>query len=73
MPRSTLAEPMSDRQENYILILGDRATDLARLDITQPAEISLYVQVFDLLQRSAVHGHDARDLIKRALADLSHE
>jgi transcriptional regulator with XRE-family HTH domain len=45
----------------------------ARLDITQPAEISLYVQVFDLLQRSAVHGHDARDLIKRALADLSHE
>lgn len=45
----------------------------ARLDITQPAEISIYVQVFDLLQRSAVYGHGARDLIGRALADLSHE
>lgn len=45
----------------------------ARLDITQPAEISLYVRVFDLLQRSAVYGHGARDLIGRALADLSHE
>jgi transcriptional regulator with XRE-family HTH domain len=45
----------------------------AGLDITQPAEITLYSQVFDLLQRSAVHGHDARDLIKRALGDLSHE
>ncbi len=44
----------------------------AGLDITQPAEISLYVQVFDLLQRSAVHGHGARDLIRRALRDLSH-
>ena len=44
----------------------------AGLDITQPAEISLYAQVFDLLQRSAVHGHGARDLIRRALRDLSH-
>jgi transcriptional regulator with XRE-family HTH domain len=45
----------------------------AGLDITQPAEISLYAQVFDLLQRSAVHGHDARDLIRCALDDLSQE
>jgi transcriptional regulator with XRE-family HTH domain len=45
----------------------------AGLDITQPAEISLYAQVFDLLQRSAVYGHDARDLIRRALGNLSHE
>ena len=44
----------------------------AGLDITQPVEIGLYVQVFDLLQRSAVHGHGARDLIRRALSDLSH-
>lgn len=44
----------------------------ARLDITQPAEVSLYAQVFDLLQRSAVHGHDARVLIRRALAGLGH-
>ena len=41
----------------------------AGLDITQPAEIGLYVQVFDLLQRSAVHGHGARDLIRRALRE----
>jgi hypothetical protein len=42
------------------------------LDITQPAEISVYAQVFDLLQRSAVYGLGARDLIAHALADLSH-
>jgi len=45
----------------------------ARLDITQPAEISLYAQVFDLLQRSAVYGHSARDLIRRALGGLRQE
>jgi Domain of unknown function (DUF5753)/Helix-turn-helix domain len=45
----------------------------AGLDITQPAEISLYTQVFGLLQRSAVYGHGARDPIKRALGDLRHE
>ncbi len=45
----------------------------AGLEITQPAEISLYAQVFDLLQRSAVYGHGARDLIKRALGDLNHQ
>ena len=45
----------------------------AGLDITQPAEISLYAQVFGLLQRSAVYGHGARDLIRRALGDLSRD
>ncbi len=45
----------------------------AGLNITQPAEVSLYVQVFELLQRSAVYGHRARALIGRALRDLSHE
>ena len=43
----------------------------AGLDITQPAEISLYAQVFDLLQRSAVYGRGARELIRRAVGDLS--
>jgi Domain of unknown function (DUF5753) len=45
----------------------------AGLDITQPAEISLYAQVFDRLQRSAVHGHGARDLVRRAVGDLSRQ
>jgi Domain of unknown function (DUF5753)/Helix-turn-helix domain len=45
----------------------------AGLDITQPAEISLYAQVFDLLQRSAVYGHCARDLIRHALGGLRQE
>ncbi len=45
----------------------------AGLDITQPAEISLYAQAFGLLQRSAVYGHRARELIARALAGLRHE
>jgi transcriptional regulator with XRE-family HTH domain len=39
----------------------------AGLDITQPAEISLYTQVFELLQRSAVYGHGARELIRHAM------
>jgi transcriptional regulator with XRE-family HTH domain len=43
----------------------------AGLDITQPAEISLYTQVFDRLQRSAIYGHGARELIRRAAGDLS--
>ena len=45
----------------------------AGLDITQPAEISLYAQVFGLLQRSAVYGRGARELIMRAVGDLSGE
>lgn len=45
----------------------------AGLDITQPAEISLYTQIFDLLQRSAVYGAGARELIARALAELNHQ
>lgn len=44
----------------------------AGLDITQPAEVGIYLHVFDLLQRSAVYGHAARDLIRRALGNLSH-
>jgi hypothetical protein len=43
----------------------------ARLDITQPAEIILYAQVFELLQRSAVYGPAARALIGRALAEVT--
>lgn len=42
----------------------------AGLDITQPAEISLYARVFGLLQRSAVYGQRARALIARAAAGL---
>jgi transcriptional regulator with XRE-family HTH domain len=45
----------------------------AGLDITQPVEISLYAEVFDLLQRSAIYGHGARELIRRAVRDLSDE
>jgi transcriptional regulator with XRE-family HTH domain len=43
----------------------------AGLDIIQPGEIGLYAQVFGLLQRSAVYGHGARELITRAAGDLS--
>ncbi len=45
----------------------------AGLDLTQPAEISLYARVFGLLQRSAVYGHLARELITSAAADLGRE
>lgn len=42
----------------------------AGLDITQPREVAVYVKAFDLLQRSAVYGLPARELITRALAAL---
>lgn len=42
----------------------------AGLDITQPREIELYTKAFNLLQRSAAYGPDARALIQRALAAL---
>jgi hypothetical protein len=43
----------------------------ASLTITQPRDIALYSRVFGLLQRSAVHGHEARQLISRAIRDLT--
>jgi hypothetical protein len=43
----------------------------ASLTITQPRDIALYTRVFELLERSAVHGHEARKLISRAIRDLT--
>lgn len=43
------------------------------LNITQPRDIALYARAFELLQRSAVHGREARQLISRALRDLTGE
>jgi transcriptional regulator with XRE-family HTH domain len=43
----------------------------AGLTITQPRDIALYARIFELLQRSAVHGREARQLISRALLELT--
>ncbi len=45
----------------------------ASLTITQPRDIALYSRVFELLQRSAIHGREARQLITRAIRDLTGE
>jgi transcriptional regulator with XRE-family HTH domain len=45
----------------------------ASLTITQPRDIALYVRVFELLQRSAVHGREARQLISQALREVADE
>ena len=42
----------------------------AGLEITHPREIAVHVKAFDLLQRSAVYGRAARELIHRAIAAL---
>ena len=42
----------------------------AGLDVTQPAEIALYAEVFERLRQSAVYARDARVLISQALAEL---
>ena len=41
------------------------------LDVTQPAEIALYAEVFERLRQSAVYARDARVLISQALAELA--
>jgi transcriptional regulator with XRE-family HTH domain len=41
------------------------------LNITQPRDIALYARVYELLHQSAVHGREARQLIGRALRDLT--
>ena len=43
----------------------------ASLTITQPRDITLYSRIFELLQRSAVHGREARQLIGSAIQDLT--
>jgi hypothetical protein len=43
----------------------------AGLDVTQPTEVALYARTFALLQRSAVSGQPARELIQQALSDIS--
>jgi hypothetical protein len=45
----------------------------ASLTITHPRDIALYSRVFELLQQSAVRGREARQLISRALRDLTGE
>jgi hypothetical protein len=43
----------------------------AELTVTQPQEITLYARRFDLLRQSAVNGRDARQLIRRALEEIT--
>jgi transcriptional regulator with XRE-family HTH domain len=48
-------------------------TIAAELTLTQPQEIAVYVKAFDWLAGSAVYGREARQVIMRALDDLSGE
>jgi transcriptional regulator with XRE-family HTH domain len=41
------------------------------LNITQPRDIALYARVFELLHESAVYGREARQVIGRAIRDLT--
>lgn len=46
-------------------------TPSALLAITQPAEISIYAQMFEQLQGTALYGRGARELIVRAASELA--
>ncbi len=46
-------------------------TPTAKLEITQPREVRLYIGMFEHLRQSAVHGAQARTLITRAIAELT--
>jgi hypothetical protein len=45
-------------------------TPSALLAITQPAEISIYAQMFEQLQGTALYGRGTRELIVRAATEL---
>jgi transcriptional regulator with XRE-family HTH domain len=45
-------------------------TPTAGIKVTRPQEIARYVALFDLLQKEAVYGHEARRLVARVLASL---
>lgn len=55
-------------------IFDDKAvaleTPTAAIKVTRPQEIAQYVAMFEHLQAAAIHGHEARQLIARAIADL---
>jgi hypothetical protein len=48
-------------------------TPSAELTITQSTEIAVFEKKFARHQKSAVYGEKARDLINKAIADLSSE
>lgn len=60
---------------NTFIMFDDRMvmveTYSAELTVTQPRELALYAKAFALLHRSSMYGNPARDLIAKALADLS--
>ncbi|MGH3846481.1 MAG: Scr1 family TA system antitoxin-like transcriptional regulator, partial [Pseudonocardiaceae bacterium] len=45
-------------------------TPTAAIKVTRPQEIALYSAMFDQLQKEAIYGHDARQLIAKVLALL---
>jgi transcriptional regulator with XRE-family HTH domain len=47
--------------------MAQAETIAAELTVTQPQEIALYAKRFELLRKSAVHGREARSLIRRAV------
>jgi aldehyde dehydrogenase (NAD+) len=55
-----------ERVEGYVA-LGQQALHPGKVE---PREIALHVKAFELLQRSAVYGRGARELIQRALTAL---
>lgn len=60
---------------NAFIMFDDRMvmveTYSAELTIIQPRELALYAKAFALLHRSSMYGNPDRDLIAKALADLS--
>lgn len=63
--------PMDIWPGNSFSLFDDRLvvveTFSAELNVTQPREIALYFKAFSLLQRAAVHGQPARQLITNAM------
>lgn len=45
----------------------------AIIKVTQPREIAVYAKVFDHYSRQAVYGHEARDLITKAIYELEQQ
>jgi Domain of unknown function (DUF5753) len=46
-------------------------TPTASIEVTRPQEIRVYAQMFEHLKSAALHGREARALIRKALNELS--
>ncbi|MGG7571984.1 DUF5753 domain-containing protein [Streptomyces sirii] len=72
VPKDTRERPQSPRETFHVYDDSLVSVELvsARVRVTQPSEVSLYLKAFEQLRSMAVYGTEARTLIVKALEAL---